>query len=74
MKITPPTGGLFAPIVKFTAGIFGQKKFNTIRGKAISTHSQVINEFCKYVGAEQKQRQGLIRLAKTNGKKLGFIE
>jgi hypothetical protein len=71
MKITPPT---FAPIVKFTAGILGQKKFNTIRGKAISTHSQVINEFCKYVGADQKQRQGLIRLAKTNGKKLGFIE
>lgn len=71
MKITPPT---FAPIVKFTAGLLGQKKFNTIRGKAISTHTQVINDFCKYVGAEQKMRQGLIRLAKTNGKRLGFID
>ena len=74
MKIIPPAAGVFAPIVKFTAGLVGQKKFNTIRGKAISTHSQAINEFCKYVGAEQKLRQGLIRLAKTNGKKLGFVE
>jgi hypothetical protein len=72
--MTPPPGGVFSPIVKFTSGLLGQKKFNTIRGKAISTHSQVINEFCKYVGAEQKMRQGLIRLAKTNGNKLGFIE
>ena len=74
MKNTPPPGGIFAPNVKFTAGLLGQKKFNTIRGKAISTHSQVINDFCKYVGAEQKMRQGLFRLAKTNGKKLGFID
>lgn len=74
MKITPPPGGIFAPIVKIASVFLGQKKFNTVRGKAISTHSQVINEFCKYVGAEQKMRQGLIRLAKTNGKKLGFIE
>jgi hypothetical protein len=74
MKITPPVGGVFSPIVKFTAGLVGQKKFNTVRGKAISKHSHVINDFCKYVGAGQKLRQDIIRLAKTNGKKLGFIE
>jgi hypothetical protein len=73
MKITPP-GPVFLPIVKFTANMVGQKKFNTIRGKAISVHSQVINNFCKYIGAEQKLRQGLIRVAKTNGKRLGFID
>jgi hypothetical protein len=73
MKITPPVG-VFSPIVKLTAGLLGQKKFNTVRGKAISKHSQVINDFCKYLGAGQKLRQDIIRLAKTNGKKLGLIE
>lgn len=64
----------FSPIVKFTAGLIGQKKFNSIRGKAISTHSQVINDFCKFIGASQKVRQGLIRVAKKNGTNLGFLD
>lgn len=34
---------------------------------------QVITEFCKSIGADPKQRQGLIRLAKKNGEKLGFL-
>ena len=34
---------------------------------------QVITEFCKTIGADPKQRQGLIRLAKKNGEKLGFL-
>lgn len=34
---------------------------------------QVITEFCKSIGADGKQRQGLIRLAKKNGEKLGFL-
>lgn len=34
---------------------------------------QVITEFCKTIGADSKQRQGLIRLAKKNGEKLGFL-
>lgn len=34
---------------------------------------KVINEFCKAIGADGKQRQGLIRLAKKNGEKLGFL-
>eukprot|EP00898_Chlorokybus_atmophyticus_P003238 jgi/Chlat1/3915/Chrsp26S04185 len=33
----------------------------------------VITEFCKSIGADSKQRQGLIRLAKKNGEKLGFL-
>lgn len=35
--------------------------------------SQVITEFCKSIGADAKQRQGLIRLAKKNGERLGFL-
>jgi hypothetical protein len=34
---------------------------------------QVITEFCKSIGADGKVRQGLIRLAKKNGGKLGFL-
>jgi hypothetical protein len=34
---------------------------------------QIITEFCKSIGADAKQRQGLIRLAKKNGEKLGFL-
>lgn len=34
---------------------------------------QIITEFCKSIGADAKQRQGLIRLAKKNGERLGFL-
>lgn len=43
------------------------------RGKGISLHSQVIKEFCKLLGVNNKQVQGVIRLAKKNGEKLGFL-
>lgn len=36
----PHTTGPFAPIVKVTRDVVGTKKFNKIRGKAISLHSQ----------------------------------
>ena len=36
------------------------------------THA-VIKEFGKSIGADNKQVQGLIRLAKKNGEKLGFL-
>ncbi|KAI3791059.1 hypothetical protein L2E82_04626 [Cichorium intybus] len=65
--------GLFAPVVVVTRNIVGKKRFNQLRGKAIALHSQVINEFCKSIGADSKQRQGLIRLAKKNGERLGFL-
>ncbi|CAL5000423.1 unnamed protein product [Urochloa decumbens] len=65
--------GLFAPLVVVARNIIGRKRFNQLRGKAIALHSQVITEFCKTIGADSKQRQGLIRLAKKNGEKLGFL-
>ncbi|XP_073300768.1 protein PROTON GRADIENT REGULATION 5, chloroplastic-like [Primulina huaijiensis] len=65
--------GIFAPIVVVARNIIGKKKFNQLRGKAIALHSQVITEFCKSIGADSKQRQGLIRIAKKNGERLGFL-
>jgi len=65
--------GVFAPLVVVTRNIIGKKPFNQLRGKAIALHSQVITEFCKSIGADAKQRQALIRLAKKNGEKLGFL-
>ncbi|KAJ4827975.1 Protein PROTON GRADIENT REGULATION 5, chloroplastic [Turnera subulata] len=73
MKNVNEGKGLFAPLVVVTRQIVGKKRFNQLRGKAIALHSQVINEFCKSIGADAKQRQGLIRLAKKNGEKLGFL-
>lgn len=66
--------GVFSPVVKIVRKIIGPKEFTQIKGKSISLHSQVITQFCKYIGAEQKMRQGLIRVAKTNGEKLGFLD
>ena len=65
--------GIFAPVVVVVRNIVGRKRFNQLRGKAIALHSQMITEFCKTIGADAKQRQGLIRLAKKNGEKLGFL-
>ncbi|KZV34015.1 hypothetical protein F511_02788 [Dorcoceras hygrometricum] len=65
--------GVFAPIVVVARNIIGKKRFNQLRGKAIALHSQVITEFCKSIGADGKQRQGLIRVAKKNGESLGFL-
>ncbi|KAI3469816.1 hypothetical protein Pfo_026479 [Paulownia fortunei] len=73
MKNVNEGKGLFAPIVVVTRNIIGKKRFNQFRGKAIALHSQVITEFCKSIGADSKQRQGLIRLAKKNGERLGFL-
>ncbi|KAK4767514.1 hypothetical protein SAY87_023709 [Trapa incisa] len=73
MKNVNEGKGLFAPIVVVTRDIIGKKRFNQLRGKAIALHSQVITEFCKSIGADAKQRQGLIRLAKKNGERLGFL-
>ncbi|KAK4478227.1 hypothetical protein RD792_017510 [Penstemon davidsonii] len=73
MKNVNEGKGIFAPLVVITRNIVGKKRFNQLRGKAIALHSQVITEFCKSIGADSKQRQGLIRLAKKNGEKLGFL-
>ncbi|XP_077249498.1 proton gradient regulation 5 [Tasmannia lanceolata] len=73
MKNVNEGKGLFAPLVVITRNVIGKKRFNQLRGKAIALHSQVITEFCKSIGADGKQRQGLIRLAKKNGERLGFL-
>jgi hypothetical protein len=40
---------------------------------SLSPSPSVIKEFGKSIGADTKQVQGLIRLAKKNGEKLGFL-
>lgn len=69
----PNTNGIFAPLVRVTRNVLGTKRFNKIRGKGIQLHSQVITEFCKTIGAPPKTRQQLIKTAKDNGGKLGFL-
>lgn len=64
---------MFAPIVITLRNQIGQQKFNQLRGKMIGLHSKVITQFCNAVGIDSKKRQNLIRLAKSNGKILGFL-
>ena len=66
-------GGVLAPLVVAIRPIIGVKRFNQLRGKAISLHSQVIGDFCSEFGATTKQRQKLIKTAKANGGRLGFL-
>ncbi|XP_059653123.1 protein PROTON GRADIENT REGULATION 5, chloroplastic-like [Cornus florida] len=73
MKNVNEGKGVFAPVVVVTRDIIGKKQFNQFRGKAIALHSQVITKFCKSIGTDVKQRQGLIQLAKKNGERLGFL-
>jgi hypothetical protein len=49
------------------------KQLGDLTWKHDTKTKQVITEFCKTIGADPKQRQGLIRLAKKNGEKLGFL-
>mmetsp|Transcript_10039 Transcript_10039/g.18095 ORF Transcript_10039/g.18095 Transcript_10039/m.18095 type:complete len:119 (-) Transcript_10039:1843-2199(-) len=65
--------GPFSPVVIAARVVIGEKNFNKLRGKGISLHSQAIGNFCEYVGASGKTKQGLIRLAKANGNTLGFL-
>jgi hypothetical protein len=64
---------MFAPVVVLVRNRIGKVKFNQLRGKAIALHCQAITNFCHQVGIESQARQNLIRLAKSNGKKLGFL-
>lgn len=38
-----------------------------------ASHPTVIKDFCKQLGVDNRQVQGVIRLAKKNGEKLGFL-
>ena len=64
---------MFAPIVVLVRNFLGKTEFNKLRGKAIALHCQTITNFCNQVGIEAKERQSLIRTAKSNGKKLGLL-
>lgn len=64
--------GVFSPAVYAAKFAVGDKKLNSIRGKAISLHSQAIGDFCQWAGAYHL-RTRLIKKAKTNGDILGFL-
>jgi hypothetical protein len=65
--------GIFTPVVIVARAILGKQRFEKIRGRGIALHSQAITNFCKFAGVDNKVRQGLIRMAKANGSKLGFL-
>jgi len=64
---------MFAPLVVLARNIVGQPKFIKLRGKAIALHSKAITNFCNQVGIDRSLRQGWIRLARDNGKRLGLL-
>ena len=47
--------------------------FPLLRSHASRRTRQVISDFCKEIGADGKVRQNLIRTAKNNGGRLGFL-
>ncbi|OLP16455.1 electron transporter [Leptolyngbya sp. 'hensonii'] len=64
---------MFAPIVCLLRNRIGKAKFNQMRGQAIAIHAEVITAFCEGMTIDRTQRQNLIRLARDNGKRLGFL-
>ena len=64
---------MFAPMVILLRSKLGKREFNQIRGKVIALHSKVITNVCNRLGIERTARQNLIRLARDNGKRLGFL-
>ena len=64
---------MFAPLVILVRKMMGKVEFNKLRGKAIGLHAKTITNFCNNIGIDSKQRQSFIRLAKSNGKKLGLL-
>ncbi|CAM9174450.1 unnamed protein product [Laminaria digitata] len=65
--------GIFSPAVVGAKIALGESRLNKLRGKVIALHSQVITEYCRWVGAPSKVRGLLIRKAKRNGDDLGFL-
>jgi hypothetical protein len=64
---------MFAPLVVLVRNTLGTPQFNKLRGQAIALHSKTITNFCNRFGIASKERQSLIRTAKANGKRLGFL-
>jgi hypothetical protein len=64
---------MWTPIVVLVRNQIGTAKFNQIRGQAIALHCQAITNFCNWAGINPKERQNLIRVAKSNGKLMGLL-
>ena len=64
---------MFAPIVVVLRRLMGNKRFMKVRGNLIAQHSRVITKVCDQFGVERTRRQNMIRLARDNGKRLGFL-
>jgi len=64
---------MFAPLVVLVRKALGTPKFNQLRGQAIALHAKTISNFCNRFGISSQERQSLIRTAKANGKRLGFL-
>lgn len=64
---------MFAPIIILTRNTVGKARFMKLRGQAIALHSKAITFVCNQLGIERGQRQSWIRLARDNGKRLGFL-
>lgn len=65
--------GLLAPVVVGARRVIGPQRFNQLRGRAIQVHAKAICGFCDGVHATPGQRQDLIRMARRNGERLGFL-
>ena len=64
---------MFAPVVVVIRQFMGDKPFTQLRGKLIAQHSRIITEVCNKLGVDRTRRQQMIRLARDNGKRLGFL-
>ncbi|MEM8637291.1 MAG: electron transporter [Cyanobacteria bacterium P01_G01_bin.54] len=64
---------MFASLIILSRRVMGTSEFNRLRGKVIGLHCKAITRFCKGVGIDSKARQSLIRLARSNGKRLGLM-
>merc|ERR1719247_3367681 len=73
VSMGPAKDGPFTPLVLGAKVVLGEPLLLKLRGKAISYHSQYINDFCKEYGVPKKLNQGLIKKAKAVGSDLGFL-
>jgi hypothetical protein len=64
---------MFGSLVILLRQFTGTSRFNRTRGKVIGLHCKAISNFCNFVGLDSKTRQSLIRLAKSNGHRLGLL-
>ena len=64
---------MFGSLVLLIRNFMGTPRFNRIRGKVIGLHCKTITNVCNFIGLDAKERQKLIRLARTNGDRLGFM-